>query len=250
LSFRNRTAAQVLCAASLFVAMLGAGNRPQPATVSVCVDRASPSQELDLRVARAAFAATGNAVRVVTYDGTYGIVDRYFRFLANKRCALILGMPVETSNPDAPRGLEPTAAYAVTGYVFVTLGRKAPPKGAPVAVEMAAPPSFYLAGALGASPGYAMDFYSSEDEALAALFRHADSGAMVWYPSLLRYERRHAAARPASVSPLRFPHARWQLVAFYDPRSAGEQAKTFERGIAFLRQHGRLAALTGPQLPE
>ena len=214
---------------------------------NVCVDTSSPTVAVDRRVARAAFAAVGYATAFVSYDGSAGIAEKYFRYLARSRCALVMGFPVDPVAPDAPGGLALTAPYYATGYVLASFGHAVTladlSHHATVAVGTATAPDFYLVGAFGSVPPYRPDVYQSEEEAIAAVVARTDDAAMVWGPSVERYRAVHPAAKRLVSTSLPIAHGRWHLAALYAPPSHAT-ASAFERGLATLRTSGELARLT------
>ncbi len=227
-----------------------------PSAPRICVDASSPTASIDRGVARAALAVMHASAAIAPYDGSSGVSDGFFRFLARKRCALVMGFPVDRAAPDPPGGLALTRAYLRTGYVVATLGHADGiaalghargiaelPRGAMVAVGSGTPPHFYLAGSLGPAPSYHADVYATQDEALDALVRRADPAALVWQPSVVRYGATHPNAPHLVTAPLPIDHGAWSLAALYDPRNQ-PFAKRFDDALAALRASGALAKLT------
>src|SRR5580692_13216758 len=74
--------------------------------LSVCVDQANPTSAMDARVARAAAKTQGYKVKVVPFEG-YGKggdgfpVGRLAK-MAQSECELVMGFPVDVSNPNLP----------------------------------------------------------------------------------------------------------------------------------------------------
>lgn len=252
-------------AALLATALYAFANLPQPAVAAaaarsavapspaICVDSSSPSAALDRRVALAALHAAGVSAAVNSYDGSAGVSERFFRFLARRQCALVMGFPVDALAPDPPSGLALTAPYAQTGYVLAAIGApqtlRSLPKGAVIAVGMATTPNFYLVGSFGKVPPYKADVYQTQEQALDALVRGEARYAMVWAPSVARYRALHPSVPPLGTSLLPFPHAAWSLAALYAPSSA-PLARRFETGVARLRADGTLLVLTRSAQPE
>ena len=236
-------AAAALCAGT-------AATRPVLAAApTICVDSSSPSAALDRRIALAATRAAGVPAAIASYDGSSGVSERFFRFLARGQCSLVMGFPVDALAPDPPSGLALTAPYLRTGYVLASLG---PPKtlrdvpsGSTVAVGMATIPNFYLVGYFGKTPPYKPDVYQTQEQALDALVHGDDRYALVWAPSLWRYRSQHPQAPPIGSTSPPIPHAAWSLAALYAPHSA-LLARRFETGVAHLRADGSLAAIALP----
>ncbi|GAC1565437.1 MAG: hypothetical protein NVS3B17_22610 [Vulcanimicrobiaceae bacterium] len=212
---------------------------------AACIDTSSPTAALDRRVLAAAARAAGTSSNVYEFDGTLGVSDRLFRFLMREHCSLIMGFPVDQRDADPPRGLALTSSYYETGYVLVGY-RKALtvaqiPKNSSVAVGLGTVPNFYLVGALGEAPPLRAEAFQSQNEAIDSLVRGRVAAAMLWEPSVIAYEAKHAT--PLVITPLHIDHARWHLAALYDPKAA-RAAKTFERGLSLLAASGKLARLT------
>lgn len=236
------------CVALVFT--LCASVAPPPARAvdrgqTACIDTSSPTAALDRRVLDGAARATGTRARIYEFDGSLGVSDRLFRALMRQHCGLIMGFPVDQHDADPPRGLALTPSYFETGYVLVgykkalTVARI--PKNSSVAVGLGTVPNFYLVGALGAPPPLRAEAFQSQNEAIESLVKGNVAAAMLWEPSVVAYERTHAA--PLVISPLPIKHARWHLAALYDPGSASE-AKTFQRGLSLLASSGELTRLT------
>ena len=121
----NRPARNIRVAALILGAVLmhrvGAA-----AGLNVCVDQASPTSAMDLRVARAAAKTQGYSVKVVSFEGYGKGGDGFplgrFAQMAQSECQLIMGFPVDVSNPNLPPDVEATSAYASTGFVLVRRG--------------------------------------------------------------------------------------------------------------------------------
>jgi hypothetical protein len=218
---------------------------------AICYDSSSPTASMDRDFASAAERAMHAHLPVVGYDGSLGVSERYFRTLARTQCALILGFPVDQESPDPPDGLAVTQPYLRTGYVLASLGR---PRmlaslrpGETVAVVTATAPDFYLVGAFGKDPHLAPDVFQTPDEAIAALLSHEAAVAMLWAPSVVRYNARHGAHIRMSALPLH--HAAFAMAALYDPESK-PLADRFDRAIVALRRTGDLQRLTQPYTVE
>jgi hypothetical protein len=97
--------------------------------LNVCVDEANPTAAMDLRVARAAAKTQGYSVKLVSFvgygKGGDGFPPGRFAKMAQSECQLIMGFPVDVSNPNLPPNVEATSAYASTGFVLVRRGGSA-----------------------------------------------------------------------------------------------------------------------------
>lgn len=247
---RPRRFGAILAAAALALGLHGpgasaAGGPPRPNTA--CLDSSSPSYAVDRRIV-ASLARFGDPLKPFTFDGSSGVSDRFFAYLGHLKCGLIMGFPVDLTDPDPPNGLAFTKPYLTTAYVLVgrTPLRQAKLRpGMTIAVGMATSPHFYLAGAFGKVPNYTADTYQTQEQVLEALLsRHADA-AMVWKPSLVRYRASHPQARGLYVSPLNIAHARWHIAALY-LESDPAQARRFEGALIRLERSGELESIVSP----
>src|ERR1700752_459909 len=112
-------------AACIFGAVLM--HRAEAAPVlNVCVDQASPTSAMDARVARAVAKTQGYKVQLVSFvgygRGGDGLPLSRFAKMAQSECQLVMGFPVDTSDPKLPPNVEATSAYASTGFVLVRRG--------------------------------------------------------------------------------------------------------------------------------
>jgi ABC-type amino acid transport substrate-binding protein len=211
------------------------------------LDSSSPSYAADRRIV-ASLGQYGDPLAPFVFDGSAGISERFFQYLGRTKCAVIMGYPVDLTDPDPPDGLALTKAYLTTAYVLVTRAGASQATlrpGMTIAVGMATAPHFYLAGAFGKVPNYTADTYQSQEQVLDALVSHRADAAMVWEPSLVRYQTAHAGARALHVAPLSIQHARWRIAALYlasDPR----EAQRFDSALERLQRSGRLEAIVKP----
>ena len=74
------------------------------------------------------------------------------------------------------------------------------------------------------------DIHLSEDDTLKALVTGKIKAAMLWQPTITAYLAAHAGA-PFTTHPLAEPHARWNIVALYAPKSASAAA-SFQAAMA------------------
>ncbi len=211
------------------------------------MDSSSPSFSADRRIV-AALARYGDPLDAFVFDGGTGVSDRFFQYLGRTKCRVIMGFPVDLTDPDPPDGLAFTKPYLTTAYVLVARGnlRQATLRpGMTIAVGMATAPHFYLAGAFGKIPSYTADTFQSQEQVLDALLAHKADAAMVWEPSLVRYAATHPTARALHVSPLTIQHARWHIAALYlSTDRAG--AQRFEKALDRLMRSGQLETIVKP----
>jgi ABC-type amino acid transport substrate-binding protein len=236
-------------ATTLALALLGLGRaaavpaRPHMA----CLDSSSPSYPADRRIV-ASLGRYGDALQPFVFDGGSGVSDRFFTYLSRTKCSLIMGFPLDLTNPDPPDGLAFTAPYLTTAYVLVTrdnLRQATLRPGMTIAVGMATAPHFYLAGAFGKVPNYTADTYQTQEQVLDALVARRADAAMVWKPSLARYVVAHPAARAFHVSSLSIQHARWRIAALYLETDIA-QGQRFARALERLKRSGQLETIVQP----
>ena len=220
--------------------------------LTVCVDSANPTIAVDSRVAREAVATQGDRVKFVRFTG-YGKGGKAFpieRFatMANSECLLIMGFPVDVSDPHLPPGVVATKAYASTGFVLVRrsdspdLPLARMPKGSEVGI---ADVDTYAGLLYRLHPNIVMHVYPLDKEMLAALEARRIAAGLAWQPATEQYLHAHprAGALRERIVPGR--HMRWDLVALYTPRGLAA-AHDFDAGVAALRASGRLVTLVKP----
>jgi ABC-type amino acid transport substrate-binding protein len=234
---------------ALFVCSLGGPQRAAAATRpnTACLDSSSPSYAADRQIV-ASLARYGDKLTPYVFDGESGVSDRFFEFLSRTKCAVIMGFPVDTTDPDPPNGLAFTKPYLTTAYVLVArtpLRQATLRPGMTIAVGMATAPHFYLAGAFGKVPSYTADTYQSQEQVLDALLSGRADAAMVWAPSLVRYRAAHPAARALHIAPLAIQHARWRIAALYLESDAA-QAQRFDAALDRLARSGQLESIVKP----
>src|SRR6202521_2630305 len=124
----NKAARNTQIAAIIIGAVLMHRAESEP-FLNVCVGQANPTTAMDARVARAVAKTQGYDVKVVAFEG-YGKggdgfpVGRLAK-MAQSECELIMGFPVDVSNPNLPPNLEATLAYASTGFILIRRGNSA-----------------------------------------------------------------------------------------------------------------------------
>jgi polar amino acid transport system substrate-binding protein len=220
--------------------------------LSVCIDEANPTSAMDVRVARAAAKTQGDEVRPVTFEG-YGKGGEGFplgRFakMAHSDCQLIMGFPVDVSDPNLPPNVKATSAYASTGFVLVRRGASKEislgdlPKGSEVGIAQLDT----FAGLLySIHPNIVMHVYEKDSLMLADLAARHIAAVVAWQPSIEFYESRHPKLPPVSVRVLPDRHMQWNLVALYVPQSQSA-ANVFDKGLYELQSKGQLEPLIKP----
>ena len=247
----NRPARNIRVAALILGAVLmhrvGAA-----AGLNVCVDQASPTSAMDLRVARAAAKTQGYSVKVVSFEGYGKGGDGFplgrFAKMAQSDCQLIMGFPVDISNPNLPPNVEATSAYASTGFVLVRRGTSKTvslselPEGSEVGIAQL---DTYAGLLYSTHPNILMHVYPKDSLMLADLEAKRIAAGMAWQPSIELYANRHPKEPALSVRILPGEHMLWNLVALYGPQSKGAAA-LFEKGLNELQSRGQLERLIKP----
>lgn len=220
--------------------------------VRICVDSANPTMTMDMRVARMAARTQGLAVEFVYFvgygKGGDGFPIGRFAKMAAAQCALILGFPVDVSDPHLPPRVAATAPYASTGFVLV---RRSASKdeslrqmrtGSEVGIAQL---DTYAGLLYSLHPNIVMHVYPQDADMLADLEAQRIGAGLAWQPSIESYERSHRGAAALSVRILPGRHMLWNLVGLYAP-AAQASADWFNRGIRQLRGSGRLVRLIKP----
>jgi polar amino acid transport system substrate-binding protein len=222
------------------------------AVLNVCVDEANPTAEMDLRVARAAAKTQGYSVRPVPFagygKGGDGFPPGRFARMAQSDCELIMGFPVDVSNPNLPPNVEATSAYASTGFILIrragsaTMSLNELPQGSQVGIAQL---DTYAGLLFGTHPNIVMHVYPKDALMLADLDAKRIAAGVAWQPSIELNAQRHPEHPSRRVAALPGDHMLWNLVALYVAQSQ-EAANLFDRGLYELQSKGRLQRLIGP----
>lgn len=238
-------------AAALALGLCGQGRAAGARSSTACLDSSSPSYAADRRIV-ASLGRYGDPLEPFVFDGSSGVSDRFFQYLSRTKCSVIMGFPVDLTDPDPPDGLALTTPYVTTAYVFVARGnlrQSTLRPGMTIAVGMATAPHFYLAGAFGTVPNYTADTYQSQEQVIDALLAHHADAAMVWEPSLVRYQAAHPAAHALRISSLNIQHARWRIAALYR-QGDSVQAQRFDGALERMKRSGQLEGIIKPYQQE
>ena len=227
-------------------------HRAETAVLKVCVDEASPNAATDQRVAREAGKSQDDAVEITMFAGYgrggEGLPPSRFAKMAESDCDLIMGFPVDVSNPNLPTNVEATSAYAATGFVMVRRRGSADtpladmPHGSKVGIAQL---DTYAGLLFETHPNLVMHVYPKDSLMLGALQAGRISAAVGWQPSIVLLARGRAGHAPVDMAVLPGPHMVWNLVALYAPRSRSA-ANAFNRGLYALSAQRRLEQLIAP----
>jgi mono/diheme cytochrome c family protein len=224
--------------------------------LNVCIDAANPTGQMDLRVARAAAKTQGYEVTKVDFVG-YGKGDDGFptsRFakMAAADCDLIMGFPVDVSNPNLPDNVQSTSPYASTGFVLVRRANSKDtaldrlPQGSEVGIAQL---DTYAGLLYKMHANIVMHVYEKDSSMLADLTARRITAGVAWQPTIESYEVTHPKTAAAiRMTALPEKHMLWNLVALYAPR-AQEAANAFNKGLYELQSHAALKALITPYQP-
>jgi mono/diheme cytochrome c family protein len=222
------------------------------AVLNVCVDQANPTATMDARVARAVARTQGYEIKLVPFSG-YGKggdgfpLGRFAR-MAQSECQLIMGFPVDISNPNLPPNVVATSAYASTGFVLVrrgasrTMSLNELPAGSEVGIAQL---DTYAGLLFGAHPNIVMHVYPKDSLMLADLAAKRLAAAVAWQPSIEFYENGHPHHPLLDIRVMPGEHMRWNLVALYVPQSQNA-ANAFNEGLYHLQSKAQLERLIKP----
>jgi polar amino acid transport system substrate-binding protein len=220
--------------------------------LNVCIDEASPTSNMDLRVVRAAARTQGYSVKRVTFvgygKGGDGLPASRFAKMAQSDCQLVMGFPVDVGNPHLPPNVEATSAYASTGFVLVRrvstskMALSELPKGSEVGIAQL---DTYAGLLFSTHPNIVMHVYPKDSLMLADLEAQHIAAGVAWQPSIASYENRHAERPALNVVVLPGEHMLWNLVALYVPQSQSA-ANLFDKGLYDLQSKGQLERLIKP----
>jgi mono/diheme cytochrome c family protein len=217
------------------------------ADFSVCVDTASATAARDEALAQDVARRGGLALKLHHFDSNEdddGLNAADLTKLLATQCDLMLGYPLEVTDPAPPAGLRVTSPYAQTGFVLVTApplpatGLADLPAGTEVAVTYGTMPNLYFV----THHNVQADVQLSEAATLKALVAGEVKAAMVSQPTVTQYLASHAGAA-LRFAPLQEPHARWNIVGLYGP-NGDAAAAAFQAQMAGRKQSGQLETHT------
>jgi mono/diheme cytochrome c family protein len=207
---------------------------------------------MDQRVVRAAAKTQGYAVTLVPFVGIGKGGDGFplsrFAKMAGSDCELIMGFPVDLSNPNLPPDLKATPAYATTGFVLVRRGDARTtslgelPNGSEVGISQL---DTYAGLLFSSYPNIAMHVYPTDLQMLRDLAASHISAGIAWQPLIENYLRKERPVRSFSLAALPGMHMVWNLVALYAPTSEAA-AGTFAKGLDALQSDRQLDRLIQP----
>ena len=177
--------------------------------------------------------------------GGDGFPPARFAKMAQSDCQLVMGFPVDLSNPNLPPNVEATSAYASTGFVLVrlrgsaTMSLGALPKGSEVGIAQL---DTYAGLLFGTHPNIVMHVYPKDSLMLADLDAKRIAAGLAWQPSIELYAQQ--ASRRSRRSALRICPASTCSGTWW--RSTGRSRKSaadlFDRGLYELQSKRAAAA--------
>jgi len=227
-------------------------HRAEGKSLTVCIDAANPTAAMDLRVAGAVAENQGFELHKVEFEGRGkgddGFPPSRFAKMAAADCELIMGFPVDVSNPNLPDNVQATSPYASTGFVLVRRANSKDvaladlPKGSEVGIAQL---DTYAGLLYGIHTNIVMHVYDQDSAMLADLAAKRIVAGVAWQPTIESYELSHPKAAQVRMSVLPERHMLWNLVALYAPRSE-EAANAFNKGLYELQSRAELKSLITP----
>lgn len=229
----------LIVAAGLGVVLMH-GSEAAARSLSVCIDKKSPTATADHAVAEDIAAIEHAELKVVSFDSSddddgFGFKD--FRDLLARKCSFVLGFPVESTSSSLPKDLAVTPSYGQTGFVLaVAKDLDAPslaalPAGTEVAVTSGGIANVILAD----YPELKPNLFRTERDTLQALTSGEDKAALLWRPIIDA-----ATAAQFHLHPVAKAHATWNLTALYAANNT-QEAADFTHALDGLRASGELA---------
>ncbi|WP_175973158.1 transporter substrate-binding domain-containing protein [Burkholderia sp. BCC1047] len=215
------------------------------AGVRVCTLPGSPTTALDRSVAREVFRAAGIAAtfntRGVDDNGDDdGISASELTKSLERDCDVIAGFPRSAIADASGSKMTFSQGYLRSGYVSVSLPDAPAPSGAKetIAATYGSPSQLIAAQQTNAR----FDLENTSEKTIGALAAGRAQRAIVWYPSVVAYERAHPKQR-FKVAATASPYSDWQLSFAFGPGKDALQ-KRIDATLAQMSGNGRLASLT------
>ncbi|UVE69055.1 c-type cytochrome [Burkholderia pyrrocinia] len=222
------------------------------AGVRVCTLPGSPTTALDQSVAREVFRTAGIAAsfnkRGVDDDGgDDGISASELKKSLERDCDVIAGFPRSEIADGSGSRMTFSQGYLRSGYVSVSLRNAQASSGTKetIAATYGSPSQLIAAQQTNAR----FDLENTSEKTIGAVAAGRAQRAIVWYPSVVAYERAHPQQR-FQVAATSSPYSDWQLSFAFGPGKEALQ-KRIDAALSRMSGNGRLAALTrGWALPE
>ncbi|MCU9953964.1 MULTISPECIES: c-type cytochrome [Burkholderia] len=222
------------------------------AGVRVCTLPGSPTTVLDQSVAREVFRTAGIAAsfnkRGVDDDGgDDGISASELKKSLERDCDVIAGFPRSEIADGSGSRMTFSQGYLRSGYVSVSLRNAQASSGVKetIAATYGSPSQLIAAQQTNAR----FDLENTSEKTIGAVAAGRAQRAIVWYPSVVAYERAHPQQR-FQVAATASPYSDWQLSFAFGPGKEALQ-KRIDAALSRMNGNGRLAALTrGWALPE
>lgn len=215
------------------------------AGVRVCTLPGSPTTALDRSVAREVFRAAGIAAtfntRGVDDNGDDdGISASELTKSLERDCDVIAGFPRSAIADASGSKMTFSQGYLRSGYVSVSLPDAPAPSGAKETIAATYGSPSQLIAAQQANARF--DLENTSEKTIGALAAGRAQRAIVWYPSVVAYERAHPKQR-FKVAATSSPYSDWQLSFAFGPGKDALQ-KRIDATLSQMSGNGRLASLT------
>ncbi|RQS66893.1 cytochrome C [Burkholderia sp. Bp8963] len=241
-----------LTVASLLAVGVALAPASASAGVRICTLPGSPTTALDQSIAREVFRTAGIAAsmnkRGVDDDGgDDGISASELKKSLERDCDVIAGFPRSEIADASGSRMSFSQGYLRSGYVSVSLRDPHAPSGAKEAIAATYGSPSQLIAAQQANARFVLE--NTSEKTIAALADGRAQRAIVWYPSVVAYERAHPQQR-FQVAATSSPYSEWQLSFAFGPGKEALQ-KRIDATLSRMNDNGRLAALTrGWTLPD
>ncbi|KVH62986.1 cytochrome C [Burkholderia sp. MSMB1072] len=222
------------------------------AGVRVCTLPGSPTTALDRSVAREVFrtsgiAATFNTRGVDDNGDDDGISASELTKSLERDCDVVAGFPRSAIADASESKMTFSQGYLRSGYVSVSLRDAQAPTGAKETIAATYGSPSQLIAAQQANARF--DLENTSEKTIGALATGRAQRAIVWYPSVVAYERAHPRQR-FKVAATSSPYSDWQLSFAFGPGKDALQRR-IDATLSRMSGNGRLASLTrGWTLPD
>ncbi|HHX4059831.1 MAG: c-type cytochrome [Burkholderia contaminans] len=222
------------------------------AGVRICTLPGSPTTALDRSVAREVFrsagiAATFNKRGVDDDGGDDGISAGELKKSLEHDCDVIAGFPRSEIADASGSKMTFSQGYLRSGYVSVSLldAQASSDVKETIAATYGSPSQLIAAQQANAR----FDLENTSEQTIGAVAAGRAQRAIVWYPSVVAYERAHPRQR-FRVAATSSPYSNWQLSFAFGPGKDALQ-KRIDATLSRMSGDGRLASLTrGWALPD
>ena len=234
--------------ASLVAAAASFASLAQAAPVALCGFPQSPTRDADFRVAAAVFKQLGLAYRKIDLQSELGkraASEFTIAQLLKTKCDVFVGVPMASADMQFKRGVAVSAPYMTASFVKFSpaASSAAPGRGGSVAVAYESPAQLIAAEEKDGN----FDVENTTAAVIDAVAAGKARSGIVWYPSLVAYERSHAGVH-FDVQPTRTSISNWTL-RFVASDAHGKLVSDISAAIGRLSRSGELRDITAPWTP-